>query len=247
MKKAADDRAGAYLQPVLIMLALLALAGALARIALGGVQNIDETTLKYLGVAGALLLLRDVKSLAFGDYKVEFARKLESLETRVDDTQAAAMGGSPPPALIERAAAPPSAPVLRSGAETAQEGAPLRVPDAASGDPWKGEFGGEARRNDRALEAEVVPSGQPGLFRVRLSVRSTDPRRRPLEGSVQFFLHPTFRVQTPVVTVSPSGVAELTLVAWGAFTVGAVTDGGSTRLELDLAELPGAPREFRER
>jgi hypothetical protein len=50
-----------------------------------------------------------------------------------------------------------------------------------------------------------------------------------------------------VVSVSPAGVAELSIDAWGAFTVGAVADGGLTRLELDLAEHPDFPAEFRAR
>ena len=37
------------------------------------------------------------------------------------------------------------------------------------------------------------------------------------------------------------------LVAWGAFTVGARTDDGKTRLELNLATLESAPTRFRSR
>ena len=64
-------------------------------------------------------------------------------------------------------------------------------------------------------------------------------------GSVQFFLHDTFANSKPVVAVGPNGVAELTLDAWGAFTVGAIADFGLTRLELDLAELDEAPSSFK--
>ena len=39
----------------------------------------------------------------------------------------------------------------------------------------------------------------------------------------------------------------LHVVAWGAFTVGAVADEGSTRLELDLTSVPGASSTFYER
>lgn len=56
--------------------------------------------------------------------------------------------------------------------------------------------------------------------------------RDSLQGTVRFFMHPTFPNVHPVVTVGPSGVAELILGAWGAFTVGAVTDVGQTKLEL---------------
>jgi hypothetical protein len=38
--------------------------------------------------------------------------------------------------------------------------------------------------------------------------------------------------------------ASLVIEAWGAFTVGAECDGGATRLELDLAQIPGATETF---
>lgn len=63
---------------------------------------------------------------------------------------------------------------------------------------------------------------------------------------MQFFLHPTFHGNDrPVVAVTPGGTADLALTAWGAFTVGAIADNGATKLELDLAELPAAPAEFK--
>jgi hypothetical protein len=121
------------------------------------------------------------------------------------------------------------------------------VPGGVSEDPWKGRFGGQKISGTREIDAEVTPVGSSGLFRVRLQVRSTHPSRDPLHGTVQLFLHPTFSNDRPVVTVGPSGVAELTLTAWGAFTVGALADGGRTKLELDLAELATAPDDFKSR
>ena len=44
-----------------------------------------------------------------------------------------------------------------------------------------------------------------------------------------------------------NGIATLQLIAYGAFTVGAECDGGTTKLELNLAELPDAPQLFKER
>jgi hypothetical protein len=78
-------------------------------------------------------------------------------------------------------------------------------------------------------------------------VQSTKPDTDPLRGAVRFYLHDTFLNDRPVVSVSPAGVAELSIDAWGAFTVGAVADGGLTRLELDLAEHPDFPADFRPR
>jgi hypothetical protein len=116
------------------------------------------------------------------------------------------------------------------------------------GDPWKRQFGGESERGNRKLDAEVTWAlRSANLFSVRLRVYSTKPAEDPLRGTVQFFLHPTFKNDRPVVKVGADGVAELLLTAWGAFTVGALADKGETRLELDLAELEGAPQEFRSR
>ena len=114
-------------------------------------------------------------------------------------------------------------------------------------DPWKGQFGGQANAKNRELSAEVQAyPGNPNLFTVRLRVKSTDPVNHPL-SSVIFYLHPTFPNNSPVVAPGPNDIAELTIVAWGAFTVGAITDSGQTMLELDLAELPDAPEVFRGR
>jgi hypothetical protein len=117
-----------------------------------------------------------------------------------------------------------------------------------SEDPWKGRFGGKSVRNDRELVAQVTPiARRTGVYSIRLIVRSLRPDINPLKGAVQFFLHPTFNDPTPVVTAGPSGVAELNIKAWGAFTIGAVADNGDTKLELDLSELESAPVEFRNR
>ena len=113
-------------------------------------------------------------------------------------------------------------------------------------DPNKGNFGGQAINNDRALRATIDPSELgAGLYRVVLTVTSTDIRK-PLRGRVTFYLHPTFQpdvVERDVV----NGVATLGLVAYGAFTVGARADGGKTELELDLAQHPDATPDFRSR
>jgi len=120
-------------------------------------------------------------------------------------------------------------------------------PGSDPSDPWKGQFGGSSSINGRRLSATVTPlAGSPGLYSIHLSVSTTNTSN-PLTGMVQFFLHPTFNDQKPLVPVGPNSVAALDIVAWGAFTVGALADDGQTRLELDLSGLPDAPPEFRAR
>lgn len=116
---------------------------------------------------------------------------------------------------------------------------PTEDPD----DPQKGKWGGKSVVEGRALTAKVR-SISDDWFGVTLLVTGTSDK--PLEGRVEFHLHPTFA--RPAVTVDVSdGRATLDLSAWGAFTVGAVADGGRTLLELDLSKDPSFPKKFRSR
>lgn len=114
-------------------------------------------------------------------------------------------------------------------------------------DPNKGKFGGQAMVNGRQLTATVEPlsEGESEYFRVILKVAPAGAGA-PLLAPVEFHLHPTFPKEREMVSPQ-NGAAGMELICWGSFTVGAVTDGGSTRLELDLAEVPGVPEYFKER
>jgi hypothetical protein len=115
-------------------------------------------------------------------------------------------------------------------------------------DPQKDLWGGQHTRKDRQLSAVVtkVP-GEKKWFQIRLEVKSTK-EPNPLTGSVTFYLHDSF--DKPVITVPVrSGAAILTVVAFGAFTVGAKVEednGAVTILERDLAEVEDAPLAFRQ-
>ena len=114
-------------------------------------------------------------------------------------------------------------------------------------DPQKNQWGGEAEKDGRRLSASVSKSSYPGYYEVLLKIESFGDYP-PLSGLATFHLHPTFRNPDPVVVVN-DGKAILHLKkVYGAFTVGAEVDqGGKTKLELDLAELAKAPKEFREK
>jgi hypothetical protein len=117
-------------------------------------------------------------------------------------------------------------------------------------DPQKDLWGGEAepKGRDRRLSAVVrtVP-GEKKWFQIRLKVESSK-ESNPLTGKVTFYLHDSF--DEPVITVRVrNGAAILTVVAIGAFTVGAKVEednGTVTELELDLAYVEEAPLAFRE-
>lgn len=70
----------------LVLLAIIAAIGALLRIISSMTtdvrQGLDQTTLLYLGVAGALLLLKQIKTFSFGQLKLEMIEKLRERQDR---------------------------------------------------------------------------------------------------------------------------------------------------------------------
>ena len=122
----------------------------------------------------------------------------------------------------------------------------IRNDDNVENDPNKGKFGGLHENYGRKIAAVVrETSYDKELFVVDLEVTSTN-EAKPLTGEVTFHLHPSFKNEKEIIKVI-NGKAENKLISYGAFTVGVEADNGATRLELDLAELPDAPRIFRER
>ena len=86
---------------------------------------------------------------------------------------------------------------------------PEITPGDVSDDPWAGRFGGQPIANNRRLEAKIRPHPDYADWcLVRLRVLSTDPKRAPLSGAVQFYLHQeTFSNYKPTVravTASPN-------------------------------------------
>ncbi len=73
----------------LVFLAVIAAIGALLRIInppqLNVVQGLDQTTLLYLVVAGALLLLRQIKSFSLGQLKLEMIEKIRERQDRQEE------------------------------------------------------------------------------------------------------------------------------------------------------------------
>jgi hypothetical protein len=118
-----------------------------------------------------------------------------------------------------------------------------KVPD---NDPEKGQWGREDVRNGRRLSATVKPIGD-NYYEVVLTV-SPVGSAPPITRDVRFHLHDSF--PRSIRTVKPrNGKATLSLIAWGAFTVGAEVRGEpDTYLELDLADPKyGYPTRFQSR
>lgn len=112
-------------------------------------------------------------------------------------------------------------------------------------DPQKGRFGGKASRKGFTLSASfdavhrtwveltigVVADGKAGEL-------------VPAEKA-EFFLHDSFDPAKYAVGFRGRS-ARLTVSAWGGFTVGVWLPQQQLELELDLAQLPGAPRIIRD-
>jgi hypothetical protein len=74
----------------LVLLASLTACGAILRI-FGGAEadilkRLDNTTLLYLVIAGALLLFRQVKTFNFGDIKLEMLEKVRQRQVQQEET-----------------------------------------------------------------------------------------------------------------------------------------------------------------
>lgn len=195
------------------------------------VKTPDKEVFYFLAFSGVVLLLDKIKSISFAGNKVELDAQLKEAKASLE--------------VLEDKISYESQSVNEKGLENSGI---LFVKN--SDDPWKGQFENEAVKRDKAreLSAEVLTiQGTQKWFFVRLIVKSISPKHKPLKGEVIFFLHPTFPNHIRRVPVGKNGVAELRLKAWGAFTVGVLTDDNKTKLELDLSELENAPMEFRSR
>lgn len=112
-------------------------------------------------------------------------------------------------------------------------------------DPWHGVFG-SAVTKEAVISATVSEAPEaPEEYKVEITVSGTTPQaQQQLAGQkALFYLHPTFGSHVQIVPFGADGRATLVIYAYGAFTVGALLQDGST-LELDLASLPGAPGKF---
>lgn len=113
-------------------------------------------------------------------------------------------------------------------------------------DPQKSQWGKLAEKNDRKLEAEVKEVVF-GFYSIILKVESTSSENLLEDNQIILFaLHQTFGTEPFRYAKVINGVAQIKLLSYGSFTVGAFVDKGKIELELDLAELPGVSDYFKE-
>lgn len=155
----------------------------------------------------------------------------------------AAPEGDSGPARMAEPAAPTPTPVAAPPAPPPELDLPGPYPD----DQRKGRFGGSPIADGLRLRADFPGRQDASWAKVVMTVEA-ERGSNALAGvdRVEFFLHQTFNEERVVVPVR-DGRAQLTVTAWGGFTVGVwVANGQGTTLELDLAEIRTAPKVIRE-
>jgi hypothetical protein len=198
----------------------------------------DDAIARTLAIGVGLLLLAEVgplvKSLKAGGIEVEFldtvSDKFNALDARVA-------------ALEMHARHPERHPGGRKATDMlAAPGADRPITERD--DPQKGRFGGQAERDGFKLSA-AFRNVTKNFVEVVLKVEA--PPEAGLEEAecAEFYLHDSFDPEV-VPAVFSAGVAELALLVYGGFTVGAWVGCKGVELELDLAKIKGAPRLIRE-
>ncbi|MCW2338232.1 hypothetical protein M2337_002465 [Sphingobium sp. B2D3A] len=109
-------------------------------------------------------------------------------------------------------------------------------------DLQKGRFGGKAAKRGFTVTATFEETTSKNWLKVHFVVEG--PGRDGDE--VQFHRHDSFRPQM-VKKKLRSKVARMTVTVWGGFTLGVWIPAHGIELELDLAEMRGAPHIIRER
>ncbi|MBX7156447.1 MAG: hypothetical protein K1X91_15940 [Bacteriodetes bacterium] len=110
-------------------------------------------------------------------------------------------------------------------------------------DPWFHKFGQASNVNGVTLSA-TVQSETSSLYKVVITLTG-DENNLPNGSLAIIFIHPTFYRYKRYFRVK-NNMVQLTLYSVGSFTVGALVNGGDTKLELNLAELPGVPKKFKD-
>jgi hypothetical protein len=228
---------------VCLLLAIIFLVGAGAHIRSNGdaKERFSTETLVWFLAAATMLLLPRIKSFSFGGYSAEF----HDLKEEVKQARELAMAANDIGRKIPENPLNPDKP-LKTPDKMLDDATIKPDTDKEKNDPWKGKFGGLSKANGRHLSASVEPvTGEKDWFIVRLLVEPT-LTGKALDTPVYFYIHSDFP-RSRLVVLPQHSRAELRLRAWGAFTVGVLTDDGATRLELDLAENKEFPALFRSR
>ena len=141
--------------------------------------------------------------------------------------------GQEPESLIDAAIAPEACPALK------------RDPGPEN-DPNKGRFGENDRAQGFVLRASFKEIGDGEWVSIAMTVEAGRGVELGSGDCAWFCLHPTFQPQW-VKVLFRGNAATLVLQAWGGFTLGVWLPEHRVELELDLSQVPGAPKAIVER
>jgi hypothetical protein len=195
--------------------------------------NYSDAIASTIAIGIGLLLLAEIgpaiKTLKAGGMEIEFldsvTGKFNTLESRI--------------AALELAAMHPDRSVAQTEAIKARRPKAIDRPITVRDDPQKGRWGGEAERDGYKLSA-TFRNAAKNFVEVMLRVDASKAAAAREADCVEFHLHDSFDPDV-VPAVLKDGVAELSLLAYGGFTVGVWIGCTETELELDLAKVKGAP------
>jgi hypothetical protein len=215
-------------------------------------QAVDQTTAIFLGLAAAVLVIPQVTRIRLpgGTVIEKIAAQQRALKKKVQQVDQQVEWIEEAGLLPGRAPATEREVSSGGGAAAAATKPGRKAPGGKKGpdpnDPNKGKYGGSSTSNGRVLQAKIEPVAgeRSAACRVHFWVQSTDPEKNPLTGTVTFKLHPTFNRWEKYEVEVKNGVAQATIVSWGAFTIGAEADAGATKLELDLMDVNGGTDKF---
>ena len=198
----------------------------------------NDAIASTLAIGIGLVLIAEVgpviKTLKAGGVEIEFldavTGKFNVLEARL--------------AALEMAARHPERSASDVKKLSAAKPPALKKKITVRDDPHKGRFGGEAERDGFKLSASFRNVAK-NFVEIILTVEAPPDAKFQQADCVEFYLHDTFDPDV-VPAVFEGGVAELSLIAYGGFTVGAWIGCSGVELELDLSKVRGAPRIIRE-
>jgi hypothetical protein len=178
-----------------------------------------------------------IKSLKAGGIEIEFLDSMNDKFLTLEGKVAALELKLSQSEGRSEAAAPAKA--------SARKPAPaLKRPITERDDPQKGRFGGLAERDGFKLSASFRNATR-NFVQIILRVETPESEELQELECVEFHLHDSFDPDVVPVIVH-GNAAELSLLAYGGFTVGVWIPCANVELELDLSKVKGAPRMIRE-
>jgi hypothetical protein len=213
----------------------------------GGKDNFSDTVASTFAIGVGFLLLAElvpyVTAFKFGGVELEFGKavseKLSEIESRI--------------AKLEVGEASKTNPVKGADGEisvvgaqsTSREAPGLQKEPKYPDDRHKGRFGRKTRSGEFAISASFKQLSAD-FVEAYLVVECRDEKKLHANLFAEFYLHETCRPDHQV-RLFKHGIAELSLIIYGGFTVGVWIPAEEVELELDLATVRGAPSIIRER